>query len=179
MSDGTEQPQAWSAWNTTACYIGEVSRRTDTQTAACPTGYTGNQTRTQVVIVMSNGTEQPQGWSAWNTSACVQQNVIVETRTYRTESLAICGSGSGVWKVSTSEIKDRWTNGSITSRGVTTSNGTCLMFPMTTMDVRAYSNCGSFGGQSYVLNRYQLAMGRPNAAFWFLSQVGSAGCGWY
>lgn len=184
MSDGTEQPQVWSGWNNAGCYIGEVSRRTDTETAACGTGYTGNQTRTQVVIVMSNGTEQPQGWSAWNRASCTAVNQIVETRTYKREVLITCGYGTGSMYIGRAvrrytEIKDRYTNGTITSRGEVHAGDTTCVEPgnrvWTYIDQKSYSNCSTFGQQSYVLNHYRGA----NTYDWHVYATENIGCGYY
>ena len=178
MSNGSEQPQAWSAWNTSACYIGVVNTRTEKQTQACPTGYTGNQTRQRTINIMSNGTEQPQAWSGWNTSACVQVPVIVETRTYKSEELFTCYLQSQAVRTY-HETKDRYSNGTIVSRGrVHVSDGYCYNSTKSysTVDVKVYSNCATFGQQSYVIHRYNV---HPNAPHTFAGQVGSAGCGYY
>lgn len=179
MSDDSEQPQAWSGWDISQCLVVEVSQRTETETVACGAGYTGNQTRTRTVLVMSNGSEQPQSWSGWNTAACQVSNVIVETRTYRSQEFISCAN-SGLAVRSWNETKDRWTNGSITSRGrVHAGDGSCVAGNgkgYSYIDVRIYANCGAFGQQSFYTQQWRGAHGTP---WHHYTNTSSGGCGYY
>lgn len=179
MSDGSEVAGAWSGWDSSACQVVQVSSRTESESSACGAGYTGNQTRQRQVAVMSDGSEVPGSWGAWNRSACQVENVIVETRTFKTQSWVSCGY-MVVGLQSTTEIKDRWSTGQITSRGVKTTQGQCFNGQgNVSVDVRAYTNCGSFGGQSYVVNRYTVYQGRTGSNYVLQGAVGSASCGWH
>lgn len=204
MSDSTEVPQAWSSWNTSACHVGEVSRRNDTETAACGTGFTGNQSRSRVVVVMSDGSEQPHAWSDWNRSSCAVHNVVVEQRTYKQETLESCGANRYLVR-RTAQTRYLWTNGGVTADGWYNASlnqspageglwGGNLMLagggalpssdPYTcvsgngtyTRDVREFYDCGAFGQQGYNIRRYTI---HTNGSAFSSAIVGSAGCGYY
>lgn len=97
-----------------------VSTRTDTETAACPTGYSGQRTRTRLVEVMSDGSERPQSWTSWNEGSCA---AAVIQRTYEQEARS-CPAGSYGSPVYRRE-RLLWGNGVVTFGSWVISSGGC------------------------------------------------------
>ena len=66
---------SWSGWNTGGCAAWACTpgqNNTQTETAACDAGFTGNKTRTRTRTCNSSGQWGSYGgWSGWNTGSCV------------------------------------------------------------------------------------------------------------
>ena len=72
--------------------VTETGRSTETETAACPEGFTGQQTHSREIVSFSDGTVVSGSWSDWDVSACVAEAPVETGRTTETETLA-CGAG--------------------------------------------------------------------------------------
>lgn len=93
-SDGSSVPSAWSDWDTSSCVadVVETGRASETESAACPEGFTGSQTRFREVVSYSDGTSVPSAWSEWSIASCVAD--VVETGRNTESETAACQAGS-------------------------------------------------------------------------------------
>jgi hypothetical protein len=57
----------------------ETGRSIETETSACPSGSSGEQTRQREIIAFSDGSQQVGTWTDWNTQACVPLTVTGTT----------------------------------------------------------------------------------------------------